>query len=536
MLKTGEKRISTHVQNLIGIEPGFNRAEAVKRVSSRFYVDEPTALVRNGLSTDLLCSPSDLQPLRRNVLTEKIHDAMEYATAFTDVEELNALQYLPTTAKRPDYYLTLGLFLYFEDEASRHAPVHAAQGHSFQAALRNARMSLDIDDKPDSEQLYERCVKALSDLGMDEPKYKAILQQWKQSGTYMLEGEMHAPHGDGEVKGTYAELARQICQRQKYLGMNLAVSYALGNKEHVCSMNADDAFAMARQATRTPAIIESRIKHGFDMREELIITKMVEAVRQLPDQNALAAHHSISRAKEILSWVPDAALEILDHERYICSYADASTIEKNYPKDDLPGLPHDVEKDVRGNKGQWLKRYRTIFLSNGYRQKHGDIDASSHLKSMVAAQTLLHETMHLAINALPDDKYNQLQKEISLMAIQLREHRDELPAYFNQYLQTIDTNTLFEVLNDESRLYKNYSNQWEEVACNMYGLMHTEFDINNPSIPHSPFRDGVGSVDLLKKTSDHIEELVNEALASYRANPQYTAGEDRLLHAKLGRC
>ena len=146
----------------------YNRSDAIKRASLRFYVDEQAVLVRNGLSTDLLCSRSDLSPARKSLLTDKIHDAMEYATAFTDVEELNALQYIAPSPV-PNYYLTLGLYLYFADECSRlQTPM------SFLSALREAKVALTIDDKPDAENFYQRCQKALEILGIADDRHTRL--------------------------------------------------------------------------------------------------------------------------------------------------------------------------------------------------------------------------------------------------------------------------------------------------------------------------------------------------------------------------
>jgi hypothetical protein len=505
----------------------YDRASIIGRVESRFYVDEPTVLVRNGLSTDLLCSASDLfRTSRRQVLTEKVHDAMEYATAFTDVEELNALQYMPP--EQPNDYLTLGLYLYLADECSRRCP-----DQTFLSALRAAKVSLDIDDVPDAQRFFERCQKALKILGMDDAEHMGVLQEWKDTGTYTLHGERNYSDDDG-VKGTYAELAANICQRQKYLGMNLAISYALGNKHEVENLSAEEMLADARRAADNTQIVDRRIARGFDIREDQLINCMLEATRSLPPapDNA-TSQWAGTRARAILQWLPDNALEVLDRERYICAYADAPVIGTVYPAENPPGIKNEDEKDVRNNKGQWLSRYRTIFMSNGYRQQAGDIDADPTLKSAVAAQTLMHEVMHMAIAALPDEKRKQLKAEVEEFSAQLIS-QEKLPDYFGQRLRTIDTNTLTEVLNTKSRLYLNYSNKWEEVACNAYGLMHSEFNAKGSLSSERPFQNPPKGLESLTLLAQHLDNVMDEALVHFRSNPTPNWGMDRLLHDRLG--
>ena len=491
----------------------FNRGDAIKRASSRFYVDEQAVLVRNGLSTDLLCSRSDLSPTRQALLSDKIYDAMEYATAFTDVEELNALQYIAPSPV-PNYYLTLGLYLYFADECSRlQTPM------SFLSALREAKVALTIDDKPDAEGFFQRCQKALEILGIADDRHMAILSEWKERGTYSIQDDPHCNGDDGAVQGAYARLAREICQHQSYLGMNLAISYALGNKQVMAGGTPDDMIRITRETLQNTQLIEQRIHEGMRIREDRLYTAMQKALQgQSFDGDMMLPVVSAARARPIVEWLPNTALQIFEHERTVCYYADAPYIGTVYPTEDLPGLPHAPDDDIRHNKGQWLKRYRTIFMSNGYRQQAGDIANDPKLKSAVAAQTLLHEITHMAISVLPQDRKDRLKEKAAELSAQLRSQT--LPDAYHQRLRTLDSNSLAEVMDEKSRLYTNYSNSWEEVACNTYGLMHTEFAAQAGLSTFQPFTQPPAGLELLADYSREVSQAVEDALTLMKQKPE----------------
>jgi hypothetical protein len=93
--------------------------------------------------------------------------------------------------------------------------------------------------------------------------------------------------------------------------------------------------------------------------------------------------------------------------------------------------------------------------------------------------------------------------------------------YFDAKLGTIDTNTLAEVLDYDSRLYKNYRHtaivdgkekvtsdtRWEEVACNVLGLMHTDHPYERPQPPHNPYADLKALGALAGKIQDMSEQV-----------------------------
>jgi hypothetical protein len=100
-----------------------------------------------------------------------------------------------------------------------------------------------------------------------------------------------------------------------------------------------------------------------------------------------------------------------------------------------------------------------------------------------------------------------------------------------EQIKTIDSNTLAQVLNYTSELYKyakkkvksdrpgNYKvlsdNRWLEVACNVFSLMQTEFPPNAPD--NNPYRD-LPSLGVLK---DALNSVQDKALERCREQYQH---------------
>src|SRR5580692_2318811 len=204
-----------------------NRDALIQALSAeRFYINERPMVVRNGLSTDLLCFRSDLLPQNQERLTHMIREAMAYATTFSDVEEMNAIYRLPPL--QANFYTALGLYLYFADECSRLKP-----GTTFLSELRKVRVGLKDGEPYDRHVLLVKFMTALKNLGMDQT-HGRILQEWAEKGNYTIHGDWNGfDEVDEKTKGAYARLAKFICGKQDYIGMNLPISYALGNKENM---------------------------------------------------------------------------------------------------------------------------------------------------------------------------------------------------------------------------------------------------------------------------------------------------------------
>lgn len=460
----------------------IKRAQPVRNallgaVAARVYVDQQAVLVSNGLSTELLCFPADVRPDRQKFLREKIGGAISYATAFRDVEALNALLHLPAGDANP--YLTLGLYLYLADECSRLRP-----DTTFLSAMREAGAEVKPGDVPDREAMREKVMAALRMLGM-EASHGAVLTEWMESGSYTILGVHHGVGASG-MEGPYARLAEAVSLEQEYLGMNMAISYALGNKHRVEHLTAAEALALTATmiASEDCSAMRSAIREGERVREARIRARIAEQVPHAPP-----GRNAALEAEALLAPMPDAALEILYREGYQIAYANGSTVGPVLPDAPLPGNTQEQYDGVRGNKGLLEPRFRTLFICNGHRREAGDVERDDALRFMVAGQSALHETMHIAMRYIGAEERQVLRSAVEALHGELSACPDRLPKVFHAPLQTLDTSTLFEALDYTSALYPRYATdgdiRWLEVVCNLFGLAHTEFAAPE-SVLHRP--------------------------------------------------
>lgn len=506
------------------------RREMIQALADHFYINEQATLVRNGLSTDLLVFPSDLLPAHRGFLDTKIQDAIAYATVFRDVDELDTLVLLPSP--KPDGYLTLGLFLYMEDECNR-----LGKKKTFLTAMREAG-EIHPNNTENRNIALERTLAALDILGMRK-SHGHIIEEWFNHGTYTINEVTHCTK-DGALVGAYAKLASTISRQQGTFGMNKAISYALGNKDHIREgMDATKLYALTEN--REKPVIEACITAGEREREARIREKIGET--SIPSFAGVYTENS--DIKSILSLLPDAALEVLYNSGYTCAYANHENISRCYPEKRLPGVSEESYRVMSISKGGRQSRYRVLFLSNGIRD---DLEENDALRHQVIAQTMCHEIMHMAVALLAYDKTDKtymteneeiLKKEIEAVSKEIAQKKETLPEYFHQKMRTMNANTLEEILDCEAEYYRGSpkmspdgfqkyigyierdgvtgepikDTRWEEVVCNLYGLMHTEFpmdaDVNNP----------YNALPSLKHLAEHVEEIMEQAREESRKLP-----------------
>jgi hypothetical protein len=481
-----------------------DRAALLQSLSQRFYIDEPGTVVSNGLSTDLIVFPSDREPRNRQQLDHKIDTAMAYATTFKDVHELNALHQIPNTNIEPNYYATLGLYLYFADECSRLRPET-----TFLSELRKVDAGLKFGEKFYRKDIQDKFHKALQNLGMEE-SHGAILDEWARNVSYTIQGDWNGrgeENGKPVAIGAYARLAHDICSQKNFLGADLPISYALGNKERIRNMTAEEAYTFTKNLTATnkpDPYIRKCIEKGNELRRERIANAIEEQMGPTPVNASHLSSVAVRRsAPEILGYLPDPMLEILSREGYSIAYSNDSTIGKSYLAIPLPLEKPD--SNVREDKGIREPHYHTIFISNGYREAGGDdIAKDEKLRFKVVAQTLAHESFHIAIDYLTPEEQNSLRDSVIALGKEIAQRKtaDTLPGYMNTDLKTIDPNSLAQVLDYDNKLY-NYAithivnadkkvvrtddDRWMEVACNTYSLMQTEFPPD--SAGNNPYRD-----------------------------------------------
>ncbi len=513
--------------------------------NGQFLIGEQPKVVRNGLSTDLLVFPSDMHGSHRQLLNDKISNAIEYAASFTDVERLNALQYLPGPYKEREdpqgrWYLTLGLYLYFADECSRKNP-----DMTFLKALREADAKLPGDQEYTQLELGAKVLRALEIARINTQSNIMVLQDWMMHGSYTIAEHLHKPgNTPGEVEGAYAQLAKKLVEKYHHLhqrgiivGVNEAISYALGNKEHMeqvqrtaeAKFSADPdldtdekrqkeadnlAYRHVLETVTAPVrqhLIEQHVKTGCDIRRHRIVENIHSQISPLFSAAEITTSEQLQKsskhtAEEILGWFPAEALELMLREKQTFVYDDKANIRSVFPAGDVPNQNTEKSEQSRKSIAVRMHKYRAVFFSNGDHNDTHQVGQETKLKRV--AQSSMHELMHIAYGMMTEDEKRHLDDLAERVSLQLRGYNGSdfiMPdgqAYFYEFFtagskipdrtEVLETRSLPEILDYKSGLYNGYrkdpekpstlDTRIEEVICNTYGFIHTEFkDRDNPN-------------------------------------------------------
>lgn len=505
----------------------------------RFLIGERPRVVTNAYNTSLVLFPQDLALDNENHLKEKIRSEMERTASFMDVHQLNALRHIPKHTIDPpwqQWLLTLGMFLYFEDACNA-----AHSSTTFLSAMREQGAALAPGADVDRDTLLAKTKDALSLAGIATPQNLAMLDEWSNDGSYTIkntngDSEKHYFDRDtGENHGTYVKLAeiaagygkepmafKKALQRGADPGINEAISYAIGNREHMrlsCPLtHAQESVQKYLSATpgsaaeNDPNSIPAHIELGQRKREEQLMesAKKAFAPREIAESKDRQMTER-QNAQEILKWLPDEALEMLLHSHQSHTHVNAETVASVYPEGGFPGVSQTDSTATNDSIGARDTRFGVLFTSNG---KHAD-STSPDLTNERVAMTTLHELMHVAIEYLSTEEVVELEKLAEKTSQALRKNDASYSTmsgrniFSYQWLtegksdhktQILEENSIEQVLDYGSPLYDGYQEQRnprnpldtmrkEEVICNLYGMIHTEYrdreDERNP-IFHPP--------------------------------------------------
>lgn len=565
--------------------------------NGQFLIGERPKLIRNGLSTDLLVFPSDKLKAHRALLEEKVNYAIDYAASFTDVERLNTLQYVPGQYKNDEdsqsrWYLTLGLYLYFSDECSRKNPANSPM--TFLSALREADANLPGDKGFYPAELVAHVVGALKIAGIATDTNLSILNDWLFHGTYMIAGHHHGPaKGKGEVTGAYAQLAKQLVKEYHprhekgiIIGINEAISYALGNKEHMHDLQIQEelrtrqeqqerlakqealksreeiekecnakAYAHVDETVSNTALISEHVNNGDRIRRDRIWNE-IDNIRDRPLFFAANIQESERNqrqlrpvAKRILSYFPEEALEFMLRERQTVVYDDYPSIMEIFPEGKISGQSEKKTEQTREGVGVNMPRWRVMFFSNGWHEDANTV--TDDVKYMRVAQSSLHELMHLAYAHMTEEEKTHLNDLVTKVSLQLWNgdttdkplNKNYAPFYVHfadngnvpERTLTMDTRSLPEILDYRSTLYDGYrqteenrgslDTRREEVICNTFGLLHTEFR-DTGSLLHTPPQ-ALPAIGEFSQAVDDAFSKVVERLRETTSLPELPKGKGR---------
>ncbi len=521
----------------------------------QFIANERPQIVRNLLSTDVLVYPADVN--NRERLNEKISDAIEYAANITDIERLNALYYVPknvpekASESSEHLYLALGLYQYFADECSRKNPAT-----TFLTSMREVDARLPKGKDFEHEDLYEKLQQALSKAGIATEANLKILQEWHETGHYTIQGRWHGRDlQSGEMTGAYARLEEKLTRRfhdqhrqGKMVGIDEAISYAVGNKLDMEGFKGDEndtkAYEHVEQTIEDNQAIADHVSRGYMIRHRRIQHIVYGDDESPPLFTREALESSKRRQKEaqpflrkILSYFPDDALELLLRDHQTFAYSDSTNIEAVFPLGAVPGSDDALSDRTRRSIGGRHYRYRTGFFSNG---EHTERIDDPQLKEMRLAQTCLHETMHIACEYMTKDELAEL-KQLAVRVSQavrgpdaeskMLLRNDVFPyPVLSEKLQVHEDRSLAEELDCKASLYDGYretvdadnpkkivaeDTRWEEVLCNTYGLMHTEFRDHEQAIFSPP-----QGLEVICEFAQKADECMHNALERLRTQQE----------------
>ena len=431
---------------------GIPREKLTDELVKRFYINEQGVFITR-LNTDVLCFKSDLKnPL---ILDKKIDRAISYTAEFEDVEALNALRYISklppgstVAPQAPAGHVALGLYLYLADECSR-----LGKDKTFLSAMRDADAERNLDNPQSPAYLLDHTMHALRILGMEE-SHGNILREWSREGSFTVLGEKNGLNGHGGVTGAYATIARDMALRKPLLGMNLPISYALGNRPLVEGRTPEQIYNMTKELAQPThkAEVNERIARGDALRKSRLRDFIIETMSAYPD-SATSPEEANIIARKILALLPIATLEIMFRKEYSIDYATEGNLTNSYPKGHIPGVRDSTSDMARISVGSVNPRHRTIFAANGYMlQKEPD----ENVRLQSVAHTMLHESMHMLVGQLPKSQVEKLKAAVAAVHEELIS-TPVLPTPLVTYAKTMDKRSIAQRLNKEHEMYKNYS-------------------------------------------------------------------------------
>ena len=549
--------------------------------------NERAHLVYNGLGAHAIFFASDFSFDGEETVTKKpcvglkALQSVDYAVSLADENVFNALRHIPQCIAEKDVndisYLTIGLYLMLADAVSRNP-----KGKTFLEACHEHKLELDIytasPTNAQKDELAQKFQAVLETLGIAE-EFPGLVKTWKDEAQFVsfgitngqVTGDVLSKNEDGTfqyspdplkipeaskpytrgnfyaglsgflprvdtVFGPYAKLAMDVCNLQDKLGVNTAISYALGNswnqqmlrKRFGDSIPEDRKLLNVTLALENREVLIQRMEGGhilraermenrasahFGIRDIKYFANKEKSGEEWEEINKL--HEAIKAANKlqdekrgvceaILGYFPTDLAQIADKVKYTYVGTDDTDTRSVYPEGDIPGLKHKDVELTRNSSGGNLSRYGFIAFALGDRMKgwkKRGIEATPDLKNRAAAQTAIHETMHRVFN----DHMTQYERD------KLYDLVKELPVYPEEvWSMVIPTNSFNVIINPNSPyLYDNYkgNEKLEEVICNLYSLWYTE-----PNPMQSPLNESQVQ-ELIKKMEEYVGNARDRLLA-----------------------
>lgn len=539
-----------------------------------FKWEERAYMVDNGLGALAIFFASDFEcdadgnVTQKSCVGDKARQSVAYALSLADDDVFNAIRYIPECVNETNAndfsYLTIGLYVMLADAVSRKYDATDKKLYkTFFQACREEGLELDkTQQKYNKKELQAKFEKVLKNLGLKD-EFPNLAETWSRSAQFTFLG---IPNGQvleanaGQIPenakaytrrnkydekrtdivfGPYAMLGMLISETQKLLGVNTAISYALGNRDNQSNIKNegdDRKLENVLRAINSKHILQERMIEGDTLRAERMVTSarrhlgdrmiqpnadvsvvlqentaILEQKQKIIDANA-QQNANRNKIEEILGYFPDNFLQIAHQENYTYVYSQKENIRDVYPEGEIPGFTEAESELTRSSNGGNLSRYKFMAISLGDRQEL----KGTENEMRAAAQTAIHETMHSVIHTLKtkklitEEELDKIYRLASSLSIQDTQTKSVV----------ITTNSFAEIVNPQSLLYRGYADniKAEEVLCNVYSLWHTE-----PNRDNSPLN------------TPEVLNLINavQAAANRLLAPKEAARSDNLLDVRI---
>lgn len=569
---------------------------------------------------------------------KRAKQSVAYALTLADHAVFNALQYLPDcfiNKKINDYsYLTIAFYLWLADQVSYEYDADNPKTHrTFLQACKEHGFGLVPGEKIDKEKLIEKFEAVLESLGITK-KSPGVAKLWREKGQFIsfgiLNGQLIAnieediadsgnppvkklvvdkslvpeesrsytrgnfhPRGpQGELErqdilfGPYPVLAMLVSERQKFLGINTAVSAAFGNREKILTLRVlyndnvpdevkewniacaiDDLVTRLEQLTsgnmkREDKMVEAAlwnfgkrpIKRSRDEEEVRVQNaKLFELAEAINRANALQIEHRETLVA-IARYFPKDLLRLALENNFLYIFGLEKDVSNLLPQD-IPGFTLDTL--TRGSNAARIPRHELMCIALGDRQNllgpNGEMTEEA-LRAL--AQSALHETMHAVVARMtPDEKAELCGMAHDLLPTRAEKTRDIPPApeKYNVKSGVITTSTFADIFHPYSdNLYRHYHSFndidndgkltfWkypfspEEVICNVFSMWHTEPNRENTPLNTDKVRNFIAKIDEYRarvaSRSHEPEEVVlmNHTLSHTRHAAELVRSQGELI-------
>lgn len=370
--------------------------------TGRVYYEPGTPIIVERDGAQVLIYAQDLTKDSRELLKEKILNAIRFSGPLQNYKELNALM---TISNSGGYYPnTMGaLFLRLTELTAMHAPADEKGNiKTFLELCGEHGFSLGANETPDKAALKTKLKAVLKSAGISRLKEtQQLLREWTTKDIITIRG-----HVQLEEQGVYSSNAAVYLKRYntKYHDFNRLVSASYGitaETIRVIRSKADEMFdgvhvGLAITRHIRPEMFTAIVKSG----EEIQMKKLAEKIKT--ECKGMRPKKLSARGKEffkkMLNHISYESLKMIAFSGYGIVYApNQLNISSIYPGKQGEGvLGYDAKScDVtRQGPGVYIPKVKTLMVVDGESIKFWGA-ADLYIK---LCMTIMHESVHIGLS------------------------------------------------------------------------------------------------------------------------------------------